>query len=103
MASAVDTLEVRWPSGIVQVLTNPTIDQRITVTEQETSSTPDGAPLPQEYSLYANVPNPFNPATVIGFDLPAPGTVQLTVIDVAGRPVRKLLAGSERPAGHHIR
>jgi hypothetical protein len=101
LTAAVDTLEIRWPSGIVQVLTNPAIDQRLTVTEQQTSSTPGAAPLPQAYSLYANVPNPFNPATVIGFDLPTPGTVQLTVIDVAGRPVRKLLAGSERPAGHH--
>jgi hypothetical protein len=99
LTATVDSLEVRWPSGIVQVVTNPAIDQRITVTEQQTSSAPDAAPLPQAYSLYTNVPNPFNPATVIRFDLPSPGAVELTVFDVAGRPVRRLVEGVRYEAG----
>lgn len=35
-------------------------------------------------------PNPFNPATVLSFELPGPGPVTLQVYDVAGRLVRTL-------------
>jgi hypothetical protein len=99
LATAVDTVEVRWPSGIVQVVTNPGMDQQITVTEQETSGAPDAATIPTEYSLYANVPNPFNPATMIRFDLPSAGPVELTVFDATGRAVRKLVNGVRYEAG----
>ncbi|MDX1685614.1 MAG: HYR domain-containing protein, partial [Saprospiraceae bacterium] len=39
------------------------------------------------FRLYQNHPNPFNNATVIGFDLPEDGDVQLTVYDVTGKVV----------------
>lgn len=49
--------------------------------------------------LDQNVPNPFNPETTIRFDVPAPGAiVTLTIYDVAGRLVVRLLE-SERVAG----
>jgi hypothetical protein len=44
-------------------------------------------------------PNPFRPATTIRFDLPAPSRVTLTIHDVAGRAVRRLVEGEQRPAG----
>ncbi len=37
--------------------------------------------------LLSNVPNPFNPSTNILFDLPAGGSYQITIFDVAGRRV----------------
>ena len=36
----------------------------------------------------ANVPNPFNAATDIRFELPRGGTYELVIYDVAGRTVR---------------
>lgn len=39
------------------------------------------------FRLYQNHPNPFNNNTVIGFDLPEDGDVQLTVYDVTGKVV----------------
>lgn len=39
------------------------------------------------FRLYQNHPNPFNSSTVIGFDLPEDGDVQLTVYDVTGKVV----------------
>lgn len=51
-------------------------------------------------SLHQNVPNPFNPRSVIAFELAEPGPVELVVYDAAGRMVRTLLQ-AERPAGSH--
>ena len=45
-------------------------------------------------------PNPANPGTVIGYDLPRASQVVLRMIDVRGRVVRTLVDGW-RPAGAH--
>jgi hypothetical protein len=42
------------------------------------------------FTLHEAYPNPFNPVTVISFDLPARARVRLSVYDVAGREVRVL-------------
>ncbi len=56
--------------------------------------------LPQNYALYPNYPNPFNPSTTIEFDVPEQSMVKLVVYDVAGRRIRTLANGSYA-AGHH--
>jgi flagellar hook assembly protein FlgD len=47
-------------------------------------------------------PNPLNQRTTLAFDVPAPGQipVSLTIYDVEGRAVSRLLAG-RLPAGQH--
>ena len=56
-------------------------------------------PVPESFALHANVPNPFNPITTIGYDVPAAGAqVNISVYDVAGRHVRTLI-DEHRPAG----
>jgi len=50
-------------------------------------------------ALYAAVPNPFNPSTVIRYDVPSPGAqVRIVVYDVTGRRVATLVDGY-RPEG----
>ena len=51
-------------------------------------------------ALHPNVPNPFNPATALSFDLPAEAEVRLLIFDSSGRAVRELVRGV-RPAGTH--
>jgi hypothetical protein len=51
-------------------------------------------------ALLPNEPNPFNPSTKVRFDLPANGSVRLSVIDLQGREVRVLASGS-LVAGRH--
>ncbi len=48
----------------------------------------------------ANVPNPFNPSTVIHYELPESGRVVVEILDLRGRVVDTLFAGvqSEGPA-----
>ena len=50
--------------------------------------------------LHQNVPNPFNPSTVISYELETAGTVSLQVYDVAGHLVKTLYRG-HRTAGSH--
>jgi chitinase len=61
----------------------------------------DGGPgLPLAFRLEQNFPNPFNPSTVIRFDLATGGDVSLAVYDVLGREVAMLVRG-RREAGQH--
>ncbi len=62
----------------------------------------DGPPLPpSEGRLQPNVPNPFNPSTLIRFELGGALPVKLTVHDAAGRQVRDLLRSPLLPGGEH--
>jgi hypothetical protein len=56
-------------------------------------------PLAQAILLGQNYPNPFNPSTTIAWSQPAAAAVSLSVMDIAGRRVRTLLAGEPRDAG----
>lgn len=58
------------------------------------------AALPQEFMLHQNFPNPFNPSTVIQFDIPFRSHVLLEVYNVLGQPVA-LLVDEHRPAGYY--
>ena len=56
----------------------------------------DRSGIPKQFTLYANYPNPFNPSTIIGFDLPRAAVVTLTVYDILGRELARLV---NRPMG----
>ncbi len=42
-------------------------------------------------NVFANSPNPFNPSTMVRFSLAQPGSVSLTIYDILGRTVRRLI------------
>ncbi|MBN1398419.1 MAG: T9SS type A sorting domain-containing protein, partial [Bacteroidetes bacterium] len=46
---------------------------------------------PREFALCQNYPNPFNPSTTIQYDIPMNSQVTLTVYDLLGRAVAKLV------------
>lgn len=54
--------------------------------------------IPDETSLHANFPNPFNPETWIPYELATPVEVVLTIYDTNGGTVRRLDIGHQ-PAG----
>ncbi len=56
--------------------------------------------LPTRFALHEAYPNPFNPTTMLGFDLPLAGRVSLRVYDVLGREVATLVDGL-RAAGSY--
>jgi hypothetical protein len=56
--------------------------------------------VPDQFRLYANYPNPFNPSTTIRFDLPEAAQVRLSVYNLLGQEVA-VLADEKRPSGQH--
>ena len=77
-----------WLGGF-ETMSQPCLPQPSAVSED----------TPQPRTVLAPAwPNPFNPQTVLGFDLPAPAVVELTIHDLKGRHVRTLW-NTEAPAG----
>ncbi len=56
--------------------------------------------LPERFELGHNYPNPFNPSTIIPYQLPASTRVRLEVFNILGQRVTTLVDG-ERAAGFH--
>jgi hypothetical protein len=65
------------------------------------SAVNDDASAPPPATILAAIyPNPFNPRTVIAFELAETGPIELAIYDLGGRLVRVMEAGS-RSAGRH--
>ena len=59
---------------------------------------PPVAVVPDDYYLYPNFPNPFNPSTTIEYAIPVDADVRVSIFDVLGREVR-ILEAARKPAG----
>jgi hypothetical protein len=66
----------------------------VTIIESDVVTSVQTTPAtPSSFALRQNYPNPFNPQTRIEFELPHDAHVELTIFDVAGREVTKLING----------
>ncbi|MBN2008156.1 VCBS repeat-containing protein [candidate division KSB1 bacterium] len=101
--TSIDSVVIRWPLGLRQVLTNVAINQYHEIKEGEVSAvkTHGDVPFtPDAFQLEQNYPNPFNPGTQITYHLPYKCNVKLTVYNVIGREVA-VLANQNKQAGMH--
>ena len=55
---------------------------------------------PAYYVLHDNYPNPFNPKTVISYQLPMISKVELSIYNLLGQKVAKLVS-EKQPAGYY--
>ena len=53
--------------------------------------------LPQSFSISQNFPNPFNPSTVIKYQVPENTFVTITIYDVLGNEISKLVNQQQTP------
>ena len=58
--------------------------------------------LPAEFALYPNYPNPFNPQTIIEFNLPRYSVVSLDVFNILGERIRTLVSDLLPPGRHTV-
>ena len=59
-------------------------------------------PMPREYSVLGNYPNPFNPSTNIRFRLPETSDVSIMIYGIRGNLVRELALNQSFEAGDHF-
>jgi hypothetical protein len=105
-ATMVDSLIVRWPWRGTDVLTGLPTNVRYNIREGGNLSPVDEPSagerdMPTVLTVHEPAPNPFNPSTVIRFELPGSATVSLAVYDATGRRVRTLIGSEPLAGGSH--
>jgi hypothetical protein len=78
-------------SSIIPILYNPPADVLINESQKLTA-----------FHLFHNYPNPFNPSTIISFNIPSRSLVSLKILDLLGREVETIVS-EELPAGNYSR
>ena len=56
--------------------------------------------IPSKYTLNQNYPNPFNPNTIINYQVQLSGDIELSIFDIKGRKIRKLV-NEQKPVGDY--
>ncbi len=93
------TKGVSFPSPGIWPVAQTTIDSA-TIT-----GVAEGNPfvgIPNQFSLSQNYPDPFNPSTVISYNLPVRSYVTLIVYNLLGKEVATLVKGSEQAGKYSI-
>jgi M6 family metalloprotease-like protein len=100
-AALVDTVKVRWPDGAQSALTRLAADQRVELRHPSLAlaGKVPGAPV-LGAGLEPAYPNPFNPSTLISFQVALAGEVKLEIYDLLGQRVRSLAEGELIPGLH---
>jgi hypothetical protein len=62
----------------------------------------DNNKLPKAYCLYKNYPNPFNPTTIIKYDIPKQSNVLLKVYSIIGKEVATLVNETQSAGAYSV-
>jgi hypothetical protein len=62
----------------------------------------EAKPLPREFALNQNFPNPFNPSTTLSYDIPIATVVRLSVFDILGREVALVVEEPQDPGSYKV-
>jgi hypothetical protein len=58
--------------------------------------------IPDEFALHANYPNPFNPQTMINYDISVKTNVRIDVFDITGKYINTLVDEVKRPGSYSV-
>jgi hypothetical protein len=59
-------------------------------------------PVPTEFALYSAYPNPFNPSTMISFDVPELQNVSVKIFNITGQLIETLINGNIESGKHKV-
>jgi hypothetical protein len=71
-----------------------------TVTVKAATAVEEVSNVPHNFSLDQNYPNPFNPATTISYQVTRSGHISLSVFDIRGTLVSKLVDDQKEPGSY---
>lgn len=99
----IDSIVVRFPSGIRNSVLNVSTNQTITIVENGPIGIVNNQNgIPKDYSLGQNYPNPFNPETKINFSVPSASIVSIKLYDVSGKEAARLLESQLTPGNYTL-
>ncbi len=92
-ATEIDSVIIRWPLGIEQVITDIAINQYHPIKESDASAVNTGSDseMPASFSLAQNYPNPFNPETRIDFSIGRKSYISLEIFNVLGNKMATII------------
>jgi PKD repeat protein len=61
-----------------------------------------GTTIPETFKLYNNYPNPFNPGTIINFDVPKAQNVRIKIYNALGEQIQVLADGNFSPGRYSV-
>ncbi len=61
-----------------------------TITISPTGIEDNSAAIPNDHIILRNYPNPFNPSTIIYFEIPIASEVEISIFDILGREIKTL-------------
>jgi enediyne biosynthesis protein E4 len=100
-AASADSIIIEWPSGINQIITHQSINQKLSISEDTTlTSVNNEIGFLNKFNLLQNYPNPFNPVTRIDFNLKFAAEVKLSVYNQLGELIENIFEGF-LDAGRH--
>lgn len=100
-AAQADTLRVIWPDGQETIQTDVRADRLLRVAHPgQGAAVLEEQPWPLVFELWENYPNPFNPQTTISYQLPNSSGVKLSIYNMAGQRIKRLV-DEHKPAGYH--
>ncbi len=93
-------LKKRFPDDPLSISAMVTMGEEVKVPSKQSSQSMN-LPL-DEFTLLANYPNPFNPSTALGYQLPEEANVKLAVFDVLGWQVAELASGVQQKGYYSV-
>jgi hypothetical protein len=98
----VDSLLIKWPSGIIDKYFDVSVNQMLSIVEGSSSSEVKTKKnnVISRFQLYQNYPNPFNSSTIISFAIKTHESVKVTIYDILGREI-DIITNREYAAGTH--
>jgi len=70
---------------------------------QVTGITGESGTIPKDFTLSQNFPNPFNPSTVIKYQLPKESFVTIKIYDLLGRDVKTLVKEEKSTGSYSVK
>ena len=93
--------DIWQPQGIHNSLGEWSEPLVIIISDTTVSIDPESLPVPLTLTLSQNYPNPFNQSTVISYQLPMNGSIELIIYNLMGQKVKTLTTGFQR-AGYYF-